>query len=587
MSAMKRVFLLMTLFLASSAWAGDLTFTAKVDRTSISMNDTLMLSLSLEGGRVNVSQPGLPAIPGFRSTFSGQNQKFSFINGKVSGSVVFSYALTPMTPGDHVIPALSMDVNGETLTTAPISIKVVSGSAPAAPSLETGSVRHESTANEGRDLFVTTTVDKKEATVGEQITLLFRFYSRLQLLSQPRYQPPETTGFMVEDLPPQRQYIAQVGGNQYQVVELASALFPTSPGTFTVGPASLECNVQDFRDPYGGGFFQNFFQQGQGKVLRSDPLTITVRPVPTEGRPASFRGDVGRFEISASFDKKSAQVHEPVTLTLTVSGEGNVKSLAQPQFPKTNEFKTYETLSSLNIEKSKGRVRGSKVFTTVMKPEVSGDLTFPALALSYFDPQAKSFKTVRSGPLTLKVSPADPSPQISSGISFTSSGEGVRELGRDIRFINTQGPVGPQSPPLWEQPWFPLLQTVPGVFFFGLWGVRLVGRHGKTRLTPSAARRALRAIKKASAKGSPSLESLHRVFLDYLGAKVRMPPQSLTSENLRRDLAATGFKEDILNAVDQLWTEFDLGRYAPSSSGVGPSGSDRLVQLIRSMEKNA
>lgn len=580
MSSMKRALFLFVL-MASMAWGITFTFTAKVDRTTISMNDTLTFQLSLEGGRVNLSQPQLPDIPGFRATFAGQNQKFSFVNGQVSGSIVFTYALAPQSPGDHVIPPLSIDVAGQTLTTEPIAIKVVSGAAPPGSAPLSGNVRHESAANEGRDLFVTTTVDKRVATVGEQITLLFRFYSRLQLMTQPRYQAPETTGFLIEDLPPQRQYVATVGGNQYQVVELASALFPTSSGKFTVGPASLECNVQDFQDPFGGGFFQNFFQQGKGVVLRSDPIVLTVLPVPTEGRPSSYRGDVGRFEINASFDKKSAKVHEPVTLTVTVSGEGNVKSLAQPKFPAAHEFKTYETLSSLNIEKKNGRMQGSKVFTTVMKPEVSGDLTFPSLTLSFFDPQVKAFKTVRSSPLSLRVSPADPDPQAGGGISFTSNAEGVREMGRDIRFIKTQGPVAPQQPPLWDRSWFPALQTLPGIFFVGLWGARLVVRHGKTRLTPSAARRAFRSINKAS-----SLKSLHRTFLVYLGAKVRTSPQSLTSEFLRRELTTRGYRDELIRSVEELWTAFDQARYTPTSGEMESVWANRLVKLIQSLEKN-
>jgi hypothetical protein len=412
---------------------------------------------------------------------------------------------------------------------------------------------------------VTTSLDKNSAVVGEQRTLTFKFFSRAPLLSQPSYHPPDTTGFLSEDLPPQKSYVSTVDGLRYQVVELNTALFPTSSGKFTIGPASLDCNVQDFQDPFGDQFFQQFFNRGKTVTLRSDPITVTVRPVPSEGRPASFRGDVGRYQISASFDKKSARVHEPVTLTVTVSGEGNIKSLSAPPLPDVNEFKTYETLSSLNIDKKDGRLRGSKVFTTVLKPEVSGTLTFPAIPLSYFDPGVNAFKTVTTKPLALSVSPADTNDSAGSGaVSYTSAPEGLKEIGRDIRFIKTRGALRTQNPPVQERPWFPYAQAVPAVLFGLVWAGRAFGSAGLKRLSPSAARKALGAIKREKARGTPSIEALHRIFLDYAAAVVGANPQSLTSERIVSFLSARGRSAELLKESNELWEEFDRSRYSSS-----------------------
>lgn len=580
MKGMIKSFLL-TLVFTSVAYASDLTLTADVDRTTVSMNDTLTLQLTFSGGRISVPQPTLSDIPGFRATFAGQSQNINYVNGHISSQVVFTFALAPQSPGEHVIPSVSMTVGGETLTTNPIPIKVVSGSAgpsPAAGEKPQGNVTHG-----GRNLFVTTTVDKKAATVGEQLTLLFRFYSRAPLLSQPRYHPPDTTGFMSEDLPPQRQYATTVEGVRYQVVELATALFPMSSGKFTIGPASLECNVQDFQDPFGDSFFQNFMRQGRPITLRSDPLIITVRPVPLEGRPSTYHGDVGRFKMTAAFDKTSAQVHEPITLTVTISGEGNVKALAQPTLPDPKEFKIYETLSSLNIDKKEGRLRGSKVFTTVMKPEVSGDLTFPSLSLSFFDPQEKSFKTISTKPLAIHVTPADPSAAPGPGMSFTSVGEGLKEIGRDIRFIKTKGKVGPQKPPIQDRDWFVFAQFIPGLLFLIQWGGRIFAHTGKKRFSPSAARTALKALKQAQKKGDPSAEVLHRIFINYLAAKVKTNAQGLTPEFVTAQLLALGHGDTIVKDVDVLWKEFDQSRFTPAS-GTAENGAERVTRIVRMLE---
>jgi hypothetical protein len=570
-----------------SAWnasvcAADLSFTAEVDRTTLTMNDTLTLQLTFSGGRISIPQPALSDIPGFRATFAGQSQNISYVNGQVTTQVIFTFALAPLSPGEHVIPAVTMNVGGQALSTNPIPIRVLSGSAATAPA--PGGGQHNGVAHGGRTLFVTTTVDKKIVTVGEQLTLLFRFYSRVPLLSQSNYGPPDTTGFMSEDLPPQRQYVTTIEGIRYQVVELATALFPTSAGQFTIGPASLECNVQDFRDPFGDGFFQNLFSRGQTVTLRSDPLPITVRAVPQAGRPASFRGDVGRFQITAAFDKKSAKVHEPLTLTVTVSGEGNIKSLSQPPLPETKEFKTYDTLSSLNVDKKDGRLRGSKVFTTVMKPEVSGELVFPSISLSFFDAQAKEFRTVSTKPVSVIVAPADPSAVPGPGVSFASTSEGLKEMGRDIRFIKTHGVVGPWKGRIQDRPWFPYAQTAPGFIFLAVWAGRMFGSVGKKRFSPSAARQAFRAIKRANAKGAASTDMLHHIFLEYLAAKTSANPQGLTPEYVTAWLERSNVSAETIKLVTSLWEEFDRARYTPSLADSGPHLAGKLANLIRSLE---
>ena len=74
--------------------------------------------------------------------------------------------------------------------------------------------------------------------VNEQITLTFKFYTKVNLLSQPQYSPPDTTGFITEDLPPQRNYYTIIDGERYYVSEIKTALFPTTSGKFVIGPAT-------------------------------------------------------------------------------------------------------------------------------------------------------------------------------------------------------------------------------------------------------------------------------------------------------------------------------------------------------------
>lgn len=592
---MKRwVLLTGLLFFSRAARAGDLVFEASVDRSSLTMEDTLTLQLTLSGGRVSLPRPDLPEIPGFRASFAGQSQNFSYMNGEVSNQIVFTYLLAPQAPGSYTLPAFSLTVGGQNLSTRPLPVTVqAAGSAPPAVPHS----RNPGPASApGRDLFVTTTVDKKSVTVGEAVTLTFRFYSGAPLLSQPRYQPPDTTGFLAEDLPPQRQYVERVDGRSYQVVELQTALFPSASGRLTIGPGALECSVRDFsRDPFGGGFFGDVFGGGRSVVLRSDPIVIQVAPVPTAGRPASFQGDVGRYSLSASLDKTDVQVNEPVTLTVTVSGEGNIKALSAPQLPDLHGFKIYETLSSLNIDKKDRRVAGSKVFTTLLKPEVTGTLALPPLEFSYFDPGRKKFETVKGRSLSVVVRPG----AAGSASAFPAEGgapvlpaEGVKVMGPDIRFIKTAGRLGSRRRPFMGSSLALGLLGVPGFVFLSLWTGWAIHRRSLTdqtgRRSRGARRRAAKAVAALREPHAPAaLEKLHRVYWEFLSQKAGIPAQGCTSAQLKSVLETHGVSHATQNKGLSLGESFDRARFAPAlvSAEDVRRVQDALLDFIKEVDR--
>lgn len=585
---------------ARPAFCGDARLTAQVDRTDISMNDTATLRLTLFGGRLQGGRPELPEIPGLRATFAGQSQNFSFVNGDVSSQITYTYALAPQSPGVHVIPALTLEIDGQQLSTDPITLRVVSGSvSPPTPAAPPTAAPASPNIPKGRDLFVTTTVDKKKAFVGEAVTMTFRFYTRVRLLNQPNYQPPDTTGFLAEDLPPQKQYVTTVNGTQYQVIELATALFPSAPGTATIGSASLECRVQDFsRDPFGGdtpSLFDDFFTQSRRLVLRSDPLTIAIRALPAEGRPASFQGDVGRYKISATVDKTAVALHEPLSLTVTVEGDGNVKALSKPALPSLQGFKTYETLSSLNIEKKDGRVRGSKVHTTVLKPDVTGDLVIPPIEFSFFDPETGRYQTGRTRSLTVRVQPGE-TEAVGSGVSYGAPaaplGEGIKEITQDIRYIRPHLSLTPAHPPLHERSWFRSLQWIPACLFLIFWVVTAARRRWDlANLWESPARRARRAVARARSLRAqdPSAhhEALHRAFLTYLGKRFKTNSTGLTWTETEALLTRAGYSNSQRRQVGQLWDEFDRIRYAPGAitADDGDRAARELLAVVTLLEK--
>jgi hypothetical protein len=561
----RRALLVWALLAAAVGARAEVSFTATVDKTRVAMDDAVVLTVTLSGESVDDARPALPDIPGFRAASAGQSQNFSFINGQAFREVSFTYVLQPEAPGAYTVPALTVRAGGKSYSTAPIAIEVVAAgaAAPAAPR-EGG---RAPPAARGRELFLTAAVDKQEAFVGQAVVLTVRFYSRARLLSQPAYAPPDTTGFLTEDLPPQRQYVEVVDGRRYAVVELRTALFPAAPGTARVGPAALECRTEDFGgmdDPFGSSFFSQFFSGGRPVTIKSEPLSVRVKPLPAEGRPADFHGDVGRYRLSAALDRPRAAVHEPVTLTVTVSGEGNVKALGQPALPPLDGFKAYETLSSLNVAKAGGKVEGSKVFQTVLKPEVSGALRVPPLSFSFFDPEARAYKTVRSQPLSLEVTGAAAVP------GSAAAGEGVKVLSRELRYLKSGPPIRDRRP-FHESQLFVGLNLLPGLAFLLLfaaraWRSRPAAPDAAARGAAARARRALKAAAALSERDpAAALAAVESLWRSYLADKASTPPAGLTGEDADGILAARGAPEDLRRRAAALWDGLQQSRFAPGS----------------------
>src|SRR6266852_2868203 len=106
------------------AGAGAATFTASLDRDTITLGEGATLSLSVEGGSPD-NVPSPPGNPNLQVTRIGTSTQFSISNGQSSSTVIYTFQLTPRQPGDYSIPALSAVIGGEKVTSPPGTLKVL------------------------------------------------------------------------------------------------------------------------------------------------------------------------------------------------------------------------------------------------------------------------------------------------------------------------------------------------------------------------------------------------------------------------------------------------------------------------------
>ncbi|MCX5783587.1 MAG: BatD family protein, partial [Elusimicrobia bacterium] len=287
------------IFLAAAFCAGNvcaqISISAETDKTSVALNESVSLSVTVSGAVSDIPDPEMPSMPNFNIYSSGRSQSISVINGKISSNLIYNYALMPRFVGKALISPIVIKYGGQTFQTRPVEITVTAPSATSQtqPKAQKQAKNRQSAGN---DAFVTAEADRKEAYINEQINLSIKFYTAVPLLGNPDYSPPSIKGFLSEDLPPVRTGEKTIDGKLYYFSEIKAAIFGAAPGKAVIGPAIIRYQAREDAqvDPFEPDFFQKFFAQGAGsaitKEVRTEPIEINIKPLPDDGKPLSFNG---------------------------------------------------------------------------------------------------------------------------------------------------------------------------------------------------------------------------------------------------------------------------------------------------------
>ncbi len=575
---MKKLFIaafsLILLLNAMPLFADGIAISASVDKNSISLDDQIVLELTVSGNMANLPNPTIPDMGNFTVYSSGRSQSMSIMNGQMSSSIIYRYTLAPKNTGKYTIQPITLEKDGKTYRTEPIQVEVLpAGKAPKQAQASGSGNSGVQATDAGRNLFITAGVDKSTAYVSEQVNYTFKFYRRIRLLANPQYTPANFSGFWTEDTAP-KSYYSTINGIQYLVTEVKTLLFPTKSGRFDLGAGALQCSVEDFsQNEAGDAFFSSFFSGGKTQVVHTNPVTINVLPLPENGKPAGFSGAVGQFKISASLDKKFVRANEPVTLSLTISGTGNIKTVPDPVLPDWQDFKKYETVNSLNINKDGDILKGSKEFKTIIVPLTAGQKNIRPIAFSYFDPQLRAYRTVSTPDMPLDVKPAAAGQSVSAAMLGIKND--IHVMQSDIRYIKSLNSWKASGGILYEKPWFIAVNVFPlcllGVFLgYVKWQEKLSGDVAFARRL-RASSTAKKYLKKAKAmlasNASPAdyYNAISRALLEFIANKTNVSADGLVTVSISEILLSKKVEADTISKVSKILDECNLVRFAPTS----------------------
>ena len=253
---------------------------------------------------------------------------------------------------------------------------------------------------------------RQRAYVNEPVIVSFSLLSRgSDLRSEPRtgtIEWPDFEGFRVAELSRrQRGREAQVyiDGHRYNTVPLRRvALFPSTGASGVIGQATLEAQL---REPRGFGRARRSESPTYTSVIvASDPVSLEVLPLPAEGRPASFRGHVGKLEVASWVNRTGGEVGDTVTLQVEVSVEGHMKGLPDPEIDFLTGFEVSGPQIRTAIPASSEGLDGRRTYIYRLVARAEGSYEIPAVEMSYFDAESESYGTSRGQPFVITVVPA-------------------------------------------------------------------------------------------------------------------------------------------------------------------------------------
>ncbi|MEK7812778.1 MAG: BatD family protein, partial [Candidatus Desantisbacteria bacterium] len=242
-------------------------------------------------------------------------------------------------------------------------------------------------------IIVTTTLSRHTCYVNQMVILTFTFYRRVNLFEFPSYSPPSTIGFWSVELPPKKaERYENVQGIRYLAQDMKTALFPTQPGKWTIGSATIIARLDLFSAPI---------------TVATKPLKINVLPLPKQGKGENSISTVGRFTITAAVDKRVIERGKPFTLKVKVDGTGNIHAIPEPLILMDDNFKKLSVHAADNIIKGFDSVSGSKTFEYIIMPIKEGNGKVGPIKLTYFDPFANKYINLSANPFRIKVLPSN------------------------------------------------------------------------------------------------------------------------------------------------------------------------------------
>jgi hypothetical protein len=537
---------------------------ASVSADRAAVSETFYIEVSGQGGEV--SEPDMQAVlkdTGIQTGRPTQRMQTNIanINGRVTteASKTWRYPARATKEGTITIPRIPVVVDGQERFTLPMQIRV-SQAAVAGPQ-DNGAGNGGQTLKAEQLAFIESSVDKVSPYQGEAVTLSLRIYAAndygVQIVG-PRTMPmPETQGFYSG---PQQQSnrMETRNGISYRVMEITVMIYPTVSGALTIKAWSWKGEAT-----WRGNQFMR--PQAEERDFLAPAIPINVLPLPD--RPDDFSGAVGKYRVKGVLGAEKLVQGVPVTLTVTVTGEGNPDAIGAPKIPAISW--AHVSGPEIDLQQPANAQEASKVFRYTLTPLEIGEQVLPPVNFVYFAPVLKNYKT-ETTPETKVAITASPDAMalVTAGGSRADARSSVELLNEGLLPI-LDTPTASLRPSVATKSlaWTAALGAliVPPI----LYGIFLLLLRHRRRLTGDvryarlhfALSRYRGNMERLSCTEDPG-EALYRALAGYLSDTYNTVEAGLTSQDARELLLTKGTPTEAINTVVSVLRACERARYS-------------------------
>lgn len=359
-----------------------------------------------------------PAVAGGTLELLGvspnMSRSFSIVNGRMTSShsvtFVYQFRFLPTTAGAAHVGAFVVEQGAEKRATAALELDVRSVPTSDALALEValpeGPVVVGQKVPIALELWIDRELQRDLVSYAIDVPLFAR--PELRFLDDPpadantELQVQTATGTL---LIPARSREATRDGRRFLVVRAPRTMIALAPGAVAAPPATVVVDQ-------GTQFRRDLFRQRRATASRkimasSAPASVTAREVPAEGRPATFAGAIGRgFALEVSADRSVVQVGEPIALSFTLRGDGDLSTAGLPPLDAPGvldaaDFRVPDDAPTGVVDEA------GKHFEVMVRVLDGAVREIPSLEYTWFDPESGRFETTRSRPIALSVTEAE------------------------------------------------------------------------------------------------------------------------------------------------------------------------------------
>ena len=578
-------------FLLTSFASAQVTFEAKVSKKKLGMNERMRIDFVMNKDGDNFNPPSFENF----MVVGGPSQSInnSWINGVRTYSKTYSYFLAPKKRGKFTIGQSTIEIEGETYKTLPLTIEVTAA-------IDKPKDPNDPNYIASKNIHLVAEVSKTNPYLNEAITVVYKLYispntgvDTWRELDNPRYVDFWSQNIDVKEL---KLVNSTYDGEDYRYVVLRKVvLYPQKTGKLNIEPLTLDIKV---RVPTNR---RNIFGDRQMQVVHrtvaAGSRTINVKPLPEAGRPLDFSGAVGSFDFKVLTNKDELKATEALQARVEVSGKGNLKLFDLPKLTLPSSLEVYEPEHKENVSTNLSGMRGSISDSYTIVPSYQGKYPIPSVSFSYFDLDSNSYKTIASDELIIDVTEGPLNTTNNTAIASNNSAakQPISQNTSQFLSFKTSTNFVQQEPSyffktklFWSLMLVPFLAIPIAIFVRKKSDERrgdIIGN--RIRTANKLARKYLGEAKKALGNKEAFYDAMERALHNYLKSKLRIETSEFSKDKIQELLSSKNVNGDVITNFMELLTSCELARYTPFTNVEMQQDYDKASHVISAIDKQA